>query len=110
MITQVTITSSLRRADTSPATGTLEAAPVESFVNDGVEVGTQTVIGQITGGILLTADGDPFTLAALDDTDTTPKGLVYSLILRLDGMPPISTTRTISHTESPLDVSTIFSE
>lgn len=87
--TQITITGSFDRPDGQPAQGTITATLSARMVN-GTEVIEPTPIsGQLdAAGALKDDSGEQrFTLAANDDSATTPTGTVYRFVLELDSGP-----------------------
>jgi hypothetical protein len=108
--TQITITASFEHPDGTPAAGQVTASLSEPITNSGVTIDATSISGTLShAGTLLNPEGQPFTLAATDDTGTTPAGAFYTFTLELDEQPIRAFDTAIPHTapSGTLDLSTL---
>lgn len=108
--TTITITGSFERPNGEPAQGSIVATLSETIQNGTEIVEPNPVMGVLNGeGKLVSESLQPFTLAANDDTDTTPVGSTYTFLVELDTAPVRSFTATVPHaaSEGKIDLSVL---
>jgi hypothetical protein len=107
--TQVTITGTEERPSDEPASGTVTATLSEQIQNGTEIIEPTPVVGELVEGVLLDQAGEPFTLAANDDTGTTPTGSEYEFVLELDNAPVREFRAAVPHTapEGKIDLTTL---
>jgi hypothetical protein len=96
--TMIVITATLNGPDGQPSNGTLVCTLSDTITNATTILAAGPVSGIVTNGELLDDDGySAFTVAAVDDTGTTPEGATYLFEFTLDNLDLPPFTATVSH-------------
>lgn len=111
--TQITITATPDTPAGQPASGTLTATLSEPMQNATELIDPTPISGTFVDGALKDDSGEqPFTLAANDDTGTTPAApsASYLFVLALDSAPLQQASAVISHLApgGTVDLTSIF--
>lgn len=101
--TPVTLEGTFENQSGEAASGTLTFTLAQSMSNDRVVIAAVPIV------VTLDAEGHfSVVLLANDDEDTTPEGVQYGVTETLTSAQPRDYSITISHTTSPVDISTLI--